>query len=180
MFTCHNLTDPGRRHKTPVSETKDLTLRAQQTAQVSTCLHQFSCSQVPWGNVYEPPCMPAHAVGFIWERSPDLREHKSFIMSSKFAGLLLWKETIFQGCYTNILKRKSRNAREIRGELSLNKELPSGWLYIQFLSCGHFKGQLWPNHSVFSENLDKKGRICPALGSPKADFEMKIHMWNIY
>ena len=61
----------------------------------------------------------------LWERNPDLREHKSFLMNSKLPRLLLWKETIFQvsSLYKYLEKKvqKCRNARETQGKLSLIK-----------------------------------------------------------
>lgn len=79
---------------------------------------------------------------------------------------------VFQNGSLYILKRKlgtktisASHARyvEIQGipcELSLHKELPPGWVNLQFLSCGHLEGQLWHNHHVLSEKLDNEERIC--------------------
>lgn len=145
-----------------------------------------SCSLVPQGNVGGPPKMPAHTLS---ERNPDLREHESFMWSDKHAGPLLSSKVVHS---TDVLEKKSgtkgnqhlccktcRNARDL-GESSLKKELPHQWFCIQLLGCSHWKKnkikQLWPNHNVVYEKLDKEGRICLMLGSPKSEFKMKIHM----
>ena len=118
----------------------------------------------------------------LWETNTDLRKQESSIRSSKHAGPLLWRKTLSLSSkvvhYTNILGKKKKSLeltaistflaryveiQETRGKLSLNKELPPRWFYLQFLSCDHLK-ELGPNQNTFSENLDKEESVlCRAL-----------------
>lgn len=134
-------------------------------------------------------CLPMQWVT-LWERNTDLRKHESFIRSGKHASPLLWRKTLSLPSkavhYTNILKKSLEQMaisaslvryveiQETQGKWSLSKELPptsssSAW-------------SLKRTTGTQSEYIFRKTgqrRICLMLGSPKAGFEMKIHMQMI-
>lgn len=68
-----------------------------------------------------------------------------------------------------------RNARDL-AESSLKEELSLSVFCIQSLLQSLGKNKMQPNHNVFYEKLDKERRTCLMLGSPKAEWRMKIHM----
>lgn len=88
---------------------------------------------------------------------------------------MFWKESLEQKAISVSVARRVE-MQETRQKSSLKKELPPQWFCIQLLGCSHWKKQLRPNHNVFYEKLDKEGRLCLMLGSPKAECKMKIHM----
>lgn len=175
--------DAGRRHKASGSETKDFILRAQQIPWPSAYLHQFlllrsSPGQCGW--------TPKDACTMLSERNPDLREHESFMWSGKHAGPLLsskvvhstnvfWKESLEPKAISVSVARRVEMQETRENQLS-KKNCPLSGSASSYSATVIGKKQLWPNHNVFYEKLDKEGRICFMLGSPKAEFKMKIHM----
>lgn len=81
---------------------------------------------------------------------------------------MFWKESLEQKAI------RVSVARCVEMQDSQKRAAPQ-WFCIPLLGCSHWKKQLRPNHNVFYEKLDKEGRICLMLGSPKAECKMKIH-----
>lgn len=74
-----------------------------------------------------------------------------------------WKKKSLELTAISAFLARYVEIQETRGKLSLNKELPPRWFYLQFLSCDHLK-ELGPNQNIFSENLDKEESVlCWAL-----------------